>query len=174
MSRIPTTTHDAKYTVISFLSVCLCYDYLDLTRGHRWFCARATRGRNIGTKYRYLSIAHCHRREPSVMHTIGGVTNRTRPNTTADHCLCHLVHLVYFFCFFSELSSESFSLSTHDIITLVLPSSPSGHAPPGAPPPPIVCSSFGSYKSWVCTDNRPIRDSVDYRHQRQRSTVFLR
>ena len=50
VSRIPTTTHESKYTVISFVSVCLCYDYLDLTRGHRWFCARATRGRNIGTK----------------------------------------------------------------------------------------------------------------------------
>ena len=116
--------------------------------------ARAKHRYEIGT---YLSCTAT--REPSQRHAtiVGGVTI----TTPQHHCLSSCL----FFCFFSELSSESFSLSTHhDIITLVLPSSPSGHGPPGAPPPPIVRSSFGSYKSWVCTDNRHIRDSVDDRH----------
>ena len=112
-----------------------------------------------GCRWRTHSNYHCHclvwRDEPP-------------PNTTA-------CHLVYFSVFFSEVSSESFSLSTHDIITQVLPSSPSGHGPPGAPPPPSVRLLFGSYESCVCTANHSIRrDSVDDRHQRQPTPrIFL-
>ena len=100
--------------------------------------------------WRTHSTCHCH-----------CLVWRDEPPTTA----CHLVYFSVFF----KVSAESFSLLTHDIITQVLPSSPSGHGPPGSPPPPFVRTSFGSYESWVCTANRPIRrECVDNRLDRKK------